>query len=136
MWRYLPASSRPPGVRPTSSPSPPRRNPSRRAGRRCWPHGRAAGRSSCSPAGRPGAAGGGGGPPRVSPRRSAGCGGGREPAAVVLAFGHLVVGMASGVHYVHPDRDPELFVNEVGVAETHRGRGVGRRLVAPLLAVG
>lgn len=47
-----------------------------------------------------------------------------------------VVGMASGLHYVHPDKPPELWVNEVGVAPTHRGRGVGRRVLAALLAHG
>ena len=46
----------------------------------------------------------------------------------------LVVGMASGVHYVHPDKPPELWVNEVGVAPTHQGRGIGRRMLAALLA--
>lgn len=44
-----------------------------------------------------------------------------------------VVGMASGVHYVHPDKSPELFVNEVGVAPTHQGQGIGRRLMQALL---
>jgi GNAT superfamily N-acetyltransferase len=47
-----------------------------------------------------------------------------------------VVGMASGVHYVHPDKPPELFVNEVGVAPTHQGQGVGRLLMEALLARG
>jgi GNAT superfamily N-acetyltransferase len=45
-----------------------------------------------------------------------------------------VVGMASGLHYAHPDKPPELWVNEVGVAPTHQGRGIGRRLLAALLA--
>ncbi|HMC54236.1 MAG: GNAT family N-acetyltransferase [Gemmatimonadetes bacterium] len=49
--------------------------------------------------------------------------------------GH-VVGMASGVHYVHPDKPPELWVNEVGVAPSHEGQGIGRRLLAALLARG
>ena len=47
-----------------------------------------------------------------------------------------VVGMASGVHYVHPDKPPELWVNEVGVAPTHQRRGVGRQTLAALLAHG
>jgi hypothetical protein len=34
----------------------------------------------------------------------------------VAIDGDLVVGMASAVHYVHPDKPPELWVNEVGVA--------------------
>jgi ribosomal protein S18 acetylase RimI-like enzyme len=48
----------------------------------------------------------------------------------------LVVGMASAVHYVHPDKPPELWINEVGVAPTHAGQGIGRRLLAALLARG
>jgi ribosomal protein S18 acetylase RimI-like enzyme len=47
-----------------------------------------------------------------------------------------VVGMASGVHYVHPDKPPELWVNEVGVAPSHQGQGIGRRVLAALLAHG
>jgi len=51
----------------------------------------------------------------------------------VAVDGGVVVGMASGVHYVHPDKAPQLFVNEVGVAPEYRGRGVGRRLLDALL---
>jgi ribosomal protein S18 acetylase RimI-like enzyme len=54
----------------------------------------------------------------------------------VAIDGGLVVGMASAVHYVHPDKAPQLWINEVGVAPTHRGRGLGKRLVAALLARG
>lgn len=57
----------------------------------------------------------------------------RHHLAVALDDG-VVVGMASGVHYVHPDKPPELFIDEVGVAPTHEGRGIGRRLLAALLA--
>jgi aminoglycoside 6'-N-acetyltransferase I len=52
----------------------------------------------------------------------------------VAVEGRRVVGMASGVHYVHPDKPAQLFVNEVGVAAAHRRRGVGRRLLRALLA--
>lgn len=48
----------------------------------------------------------------------------------------LVVGMASGVHYVHPDKPAQLFINEVGVAPSHQRRGLGRRLIQTLLAHG
>jgi ribosomal protein S18 acetylase RimI-like enzyme len=41
--------------------------------------------------------------------------------------------MASGVHYIHPDKAPELWVNEVGVAPSHQGRGIGRRVLGVLL---
>ena len=44
----------------------------------------------------------------------------------------LVVGFASCVHYVHPDKLPELWVNEVGVAPTHQRRGLGRRMLQAL----
>jgi len=57
----------------------------------------------------------------------------RHHLAVAL-HGPLVVGMASGVHYLHPDKPNELFINEVGVSEAYRNHGVGRRLLAALLA--
>jgi dihydrofolate reductase len=41
--------------------------------------------------------------------------------AIALAAGE-VVGMASGVAYVHPDKPLQLFVNEVGVAERFQRR--------------
>lgn len=59
----------------------------------------------------------------------------RHHLAVALD-GDTVVGMASGVHYVHPDKPPELWVNEVGVAPTQRGEGVGKRLLQALFAHG
>jgi aminoglycoside 6'-N-acetyltransferase I len=52
---------------------------------------------------------------------------------VVARDDGVVVGMASGVHYVHPDKAPQLFINEVGVAATHRERGLGRRMLARLV---
>lgn len=57
----------------------------------------------------------------------------RHHLAVALDGG-VVVGMASGFHYVHPDKPPELFINEVGVADEYQGQGLGRRLLDALLA--
>ena len=57
----------------------------------------------------------------------------RHHLAVALDGG-VVVGMASGFHYVHPDKPPELFINEVGVADGYQGQGLGRRLLDALLA--
>jgi ribosomal protein S18 acetylase RimI-like enzyme len=54
----------------------------------------------------------------------------------VAVEGDRVVGFASGVHYVHPDKPPELWVNEVGVAPAFQGRGVGLRLLAALFTRG
>jgi len=46
-----------------------------------------------------------------------------------------VVGMASAVEYFHPDKEPQLWINEVGVAPTHRRLGIGRRLVESMLDI-
>ena len=47
-----------------------------------------------------------------------------------------VVGFASAVHCVHPDKPAELWINEVGVAVTYRGRGIARQILETLLAHG
>ena len=59
----------------------------------------------------------------------------RHHIAVAIDDG-LVVGFASGVHYVHPDKPPELWINEVGLAPTHRGRGLGKAVLKALFKVG
>ena len=59
----------------------------------------------------------------------------RHHLAVAVEEG-VIVGMASAVHYVHPDKPPELWINEVGVAETHRRRGLARRLLEALFERG
>jgi GNAT superfamily N-acetyltransferase len=59
----------------------------------------------------------------------------RHHLAVALHEG-VVVGMASAVHYVHPDKAPELWINEVGVAATHHRSGIARRLLDALFACG
>lgn len=55
---------------------------------------------------------------------------------VVAVTGDIVVGMASAFEYFHPDKRPQLFVNEVGVAPDHRRGGIGRQLVETLLDAG
>ena len=53
---------------------------------------------------------------------------------VVAIDDGVVVGFVSGVVYVHPDKPtPELWINEVGVASSHQGRGIARRLLASTL---
>ncbi len=47
-----------------------------------------------------------------------------------------MVGFVSAVHYVHPDKAPELWIDEVGVAPPHQRGGVGRRLLDRMLAHG
>ena len=56
----------------------------------------------------------------------------RHHLAVVVENGQ-VIGFASGVHYVHPDKPAELWINEVGVAPEHQARGVGKAVIRALL---
>ncbi len=59
-----------------------------------------------------------------------------ERHVMVLAVDDgLVVGMASAVEYFHPDKEPELFINEVGVAPTHRRQGICRNLMDSLIRI-
>jgi aminoglycoside 6'-N-acetyltransferase I len=61
---------------------------------------------------------------------------GRHHLVVAVDDG-LVVGFVSAVHYVHPDKPrPELWINEVAVAASHRGRGVGKAMMRAMAAVG
>lgn len=56
---------------------------------------------------------------------------------VVAVDGGVVVGFVSAVHYVHPDKPrPELWINEVGVAPTHQGQGIGKAMLGEMLALG
>ena len=59
----------------------------------------------------------------------------RHHMAVALDDGQ-VVGMASAAHYVHPDKPPELWVNEVRVAPSHQQQGIGQQLLHALFARG
>ena len=55
----------------------------------------------------------------------------REPRhhIAIAREGGSIVGFVSAVDYVHPDKPRQLWINEVGVAPTHRHRGVGKELV-------
>ena len=52
---------------------------------------------------------------------------------VVARSDDVVVGMASAVDYIHPDKAPQLWINEVGVSPEYRRQGIGRRLVERLV---
>lgn len=56
----------------------------------------------------------------------------RHHIVVALDAG-LVVGMVTSFHYVHPDKAPQMFINELGVAPSHRRRGIARRLMGAML---
>jgi aminoglycoside 6'-N-acetyltransferase I len=55
---------------------------------------------------------------------------------VVAIDDGLVVGFVSGLHYVHPDKPPELWINEVGVAPSHQRRGLGKEMLKTIFDIG
>jgi ribosomal protein S18 acetylase RimI-like enzyme len=55
---------------------------------------------------------------------------------VVALDGDMVVGMITALDYVHPDKAPQLWINEVGVAPSHQRQGIARRLLDAMLAHG
>lgn len=59
----------------------------------------------------------------------------RHHIAVAIEGG-LVIGMATAVHYIHPDKPAELWINEVGVAPSHQRRGIATRLMQAMFAHG
>lgn len=59
----------------------------------------------------------------------------RHHIAVAIDEGQ-VVGFASAVHYIHPDKAPELWINEVGVAPAYHRRGIGKAVLRALLDKG
>jgi aminoglycoside 6'-N-acetyltransferase I len=59
----------------------------------------------------------------------------RHHIAVALES-DVVVGFVSAVHYVHPDKPMELWINEVGVAPSHRKRGLAKEMLQTVLAHG
>lgn len=50
---------------------------------------------------------------------------------VALDDGHLI-GMCSAMHYHHPDKPPQMWINELGVARPLRRRGIATALVSTL----
>lgn len=56
----------------------------------------------------------------------------RHHIAVAIDNGQ-VIGFASGVHYIHPDKPAEMWINKVGVADTHQGRGIGKAIMKTML---
>ena len=56
----------------------------------------------------------------------------RHHLVVALDQG-CVVGMVSAIHYVHPDKAPQLWINEVGVAPSHLRQGIGRQMLDAML---
>lgn len=51
---------------------------------------------------------------------------------VAALEGGQVVGFVSALDYFHPDKPPEFWVNEVGVASSHRRRGLAKQMLAAM----
>ena len=47
-----------------------------------------------------------------------------------------VIGFVSAVHYIHPDKPTELWVNEVAVSPTYQNKGIGKTLMKETLQFG
>jgi aminoglycoside 6'-N-acetyltransferase I len=47
--------------------------------------------------------------------------------------GDRIIAIATGLHYVHPDKPAELWINEVSVRPSYRRRGIAKNLVRTLL---
>jgi GNAT superfamily N-acetyltransferase len=60
----------------------------------------------------------------------------RHHLAAALDDDGQIVGIASAVHYVHPDKPPELWINEIAVAPAFRSRGIGKRMMETLFELG
>ncbi|MEE9428333.1 MAG: GNAT family N-acetyltransferase [Paracoccaceae bacterium] len=53
---------------------------------------------------------------------------------IVMAFsGDLAVGFASGSILLHPDKEPSMFINEVGVRDEFQRRGIGKKVTQALV---
>ena len=59
----------------------------------------------------------------------------RHHIVVALSDG-VIIGFASAVHYIHRDKPAELWINEVGVAPAHQGKGVAKAIMTELLRLG
>jgi len=52
---------------------------------------------------------------------------------VIACHNDEVIGMVSGFHYVHPDKEPELYVSEIAVLEKYQNQQIGRKLLLKLI---
>ena len=55
---------------------------------------------------------------------------------ILAVDGDLVVGQAAAVIHKHPDKPDELYIDEVGVSPDWRRRGLARRMMEALFALG
>ena len=56
----------------------------------------------------------------------------RHTMALAVEDG-VVIGMASGVEYFHPDKNRQFWINEIGVTPERRREGIGRKLIEKMI---
>jgi ribosomal protein S18 acetylase RimI-like enzyme len=49
---------------------------------------------------------------------------------------NMVVAFASALHYVHPDKPAQLWINEIGVSPSHQRKGFAKAILDALLSLG
>jgi ribosomal protein S18 acetylase RimI-like enzyme len=59
----------------------------------------------------------------------------RHHIAVAIDDGRIV-GFVSAVHYIHPDKEAELWINEVSVAPAYREQGLAKKLLEVMFELG
>jgi len=52
---------------------------------------------------------------------------------ILAVHDEQVVGMASAVKYLHPDKLPSLWINEIGVGDDWLRQGIGKKLMDSML---
>lgn len=55
---------------------------------------------------------------------------------VVAIQDDTMIGFASAVHYIHPDKPAELWMNEVGISPNHQRQGVAKAILKEMLRLG
>lgn len=55
---------------------------------------------------------------------------------VVATAKDKIVGFVSAVHYIHPDKPPELWINEIAVAPPYQRHGLGTAILKEMLQLG
>ncbi|WP_461425545.1 GNAT family N-acetyltransferase [Gymnodinialimonas sp.] len=53
---------------------------------------------------------------------------------VIACDADVICGMCSGMHHHHPDKHPDMWINELSVAEPWRRQGLATRLITALSA--
>lgn len=53
---------------------------------------------------------------------------------VIARDGDMICGMCSGMHHHHPDKHPDMWINELSVAAPWRRKGLATRLITALCA--